>query len=121
MYVNDIKTKKALRYLSAHDLRAGRTHQVWQNLELVSATPENHRPNTKESHSGCTRNIGILKIGKDAKADWGDVCGPCCNVIETNERRLRLLEYAIFKNLVLTNTFGPNKASRRWTWQTPQI
>ena len=42
------------------------------------------------------------------------VCGPYCNV-ETNERGLRLLEFAIFNNLVLTNTLGPHKPSRRWT------
>ena len=24
------------------------------------------------------------KVGKDAQADWGEVCGPYCNV-ETNE------------------------------------
>ena len=36
----------------------------------------------------------------DAQADLGEVCGPYCNV-ETNKR---LLEFAIFNNLVLTNT-----------------
>ena len=36
------------------------------------------------------------KVRKDAQADWGEVCGPYCN-IETNERGLRLLEFAIFK------------------------
>ena len=30
------------------------------------------------------------KVGKDAQADWGEVCGPYCNV-EPNERGLRLL------------------------------
>ena len=39
------------------------------------------------------------KVGKDAQADWGEVCGPYCNV-ETNERGLRLLEFATFNNLV---------------------
>ena len=52
------------------------------------------------------------KIGKDAKADWGEVCGPYCNV-ETNERGVRLLEFATFNNLVLTNTLGPHKPFRR--------
>ena len=46
------------------------------------------------------------------------VCAPYCNV-ETNERGLRLLEFATFPNLVLTNTFGPHKPSRRWTWHIP--
>ena len=43
-----------------------------------------------------------VKVEKDAQADWGEVCGPNCNV-ETNERGLRLLEFATFNNLVLTN------------------
>ena len=46
------------------------------------------------------------------------MCGPYCNV-ETNERGLRLLEFATFNNLVLTNTLGPHKPSRRWTWHSP--
>ena len=58
------------------------------------------------------------KVGKDAQADWREVCGPYCNV-ETNERGLRLLEFATFNNLVLTNTIGPHKPSRRWTWHRP--
>ena len=62
------------------------------------------------------------KVGKDAQADWGGWggggCGPYCNV-ETNERGLRLLELASFNNLVLTNTLGPHKPSRRWTWHSP--
>ena len=58
------------------------------------------------------------KVGKDAQADWRKVCGPYYNV-ETNERGLRLLEFATFNNLVLTNTLGPHKPSRRWTWHSP--
>ena len=63
---------------------------------------------------------GNAKVRKDAQADWGEVCGPYCNV-ETNERGLRLIEFAIFNNLVLTNTLGPHKPSRRWTWRHNQI
>ena len=58
------------------------------------------------------------KIGKDSQADWGDVFGPCCNV-KTNERGLRFLEFAAFNNLVLTNTLGSHKPSRRCTWHSP--
>ena len=47
------------------------------------------------------------KVGKDAQADWGEVCGPYCNV-ETNERGLRLLEFATFNSLVLTNSLCPH-------------
>ena len=46
------------------------------------------------------------KVGTDAQADWGEVCGTYCNV-ETNERGLRLLEFATFNNKVLTNTPWP--------------
>ena len=49
------------------------------------------------------------KVRKDAQAVWGEVCGPYC---VTNERGLRLLEYANFKNLVLTNTLDPHKPSK---------
>ena len=39
--------------------------------------------------------------------------------VEANERGLRLLEFATFNNLVLTNTLGLHKPSRRWTWHSP--
>ena len=54
------------------------------------------------------------KVGKDTLAEWGDVCGPYCNV-ETNERGFRPLKFATFNNVVLTNTLGPHKLSRRGT------
>ena len=52
------------------------------------------------------------KGGKDAQADWGQVYGPYCHV-EKNERGLRLLEFAIFNNLELTNTLGPPEDGKR--------
>ena len=58
------------------------------------------------------------KVGRDACANWQGICGPFCND-DTNERGLRLLEFATFNNLVLANTFGHHKASRRWTWHSP--
>ena len=58
------------------------------------------------------------RVGKDAQADWGEICAPYLNV-ETNGRGLRLLQLATFNNLVLINTIGPHKPSRRWTWQSP--
>ena len=54
------------------------------------------------------------KVGKDACGHWRGICGPFCND-DTNERGPRLLEFAIFNDLVLANTFGHHKASRRWT------
>ena len=31
-----------------------------------------------------------------------------------------LVEFATFNDLVLANTFGHHKASRRWTWHSPK-
>ena len=58
------------------------------------------------------------KVGKDACGNWQGICGPFCND-DTNERGLRLLEFATFNDLVLASTFGHHKASRRWTWHSP--
>ena len=58
------------------------------------------------------------KVGEDAQADWRETCGPYCNK-QTNERGLKLLDFATYNKLVLTNTLGPHKLSRRWTWHSP--
>ena len=52
------------------------------------------------------------KAGKDAYENWQGICGPFCNG-DINERGLRLLEFATFKDLVLANSFGHHKASKR--------
>ena len=59
-----------------------------------------------------------MKVGEDAQEDWGEVCGPCCNP-ETSDRGLKLLDFATYSNLVLANTLGNHKPSRRWTWHSP--
>ena len=56
------------------------------------------------------------KVGRNACGNWQGICGPFCND-DTNERGLRLLEFATFNDLVLANTFDHYKASRRWTPQ----
>ena len=58
------------------------------------------------------------KVGKDACKNWKYTCGLYSNN-ETNERGLRLLDFASLNDLKLANTFGPHKASRRWTWHSP--
>ena len=60
----------------------------------------------------------IAKVGRDACGNWQGICGPFCND-DTNERGLRLLEFASFNDLVLANTFGHHKAPRRWTLHSP--
>ena len=59
-----------------------------------------------------------VKVGEDAQVDWGEVCGPSCN-LETNDRGLKLLDFATYNNLVLANTLGNHKPSRRWTCDNP--
>ena len=58
------------------------------------------------------------KVGTDSIKDWRNYCGPSCNE-STNERGLRLLEFASYNNMVLANTLGDQKASRRWTFHAP--
>ena len=58
------------------------------------------------------------KVGEDARQDWKGTCGPYSNA-HTYERGLLLLEFASNNDLFLTNTFGPHKPSRRWTWHSP--
>ena len=43
------------------------------------------------------------KVGRDACRNWQGICGPFCND-DTNERGLRLLEFATFNDLVFANT-----------------
>ena len=58
------------------------------------------------------------KVGRDACGNWQGICGPFCND-DTNERGLRLLEFATFNDPVLANTFGHHKASRNGHGLTP--
>ena len=45
------------------------------------------------------------EIGEEASKNWKGTCGQYCNP-ETNERGLRLLEFASYNNLKVANTFG---------------
>ncbi|XP_063609075.1 uncharacterized protein LOC134783216 [Penaeus indicus] len=49
------------------------------------------------------------EIGKEAKKDWPDTYGEHCNE-DTNDRGIRLLEFANYNNLILANTLGPHKS-----------
>ena len=50
------------------------------------------------------------KVSKDACGNLQSICGLVCNN-DTNERGLRLLEFASVSDLMLAITFGHHKAS----------
>ena len=54
------------------------------------------------------------KIREDAYEN----CGRHCN-IKSNERGRRLLEFASYNDLMVANTFGSHKTSRKITWHSP--
>ena len=58
------------------------------------------------------------KVCVDAHKVWEGTCGINCNPI-TNDRGLRLLEFASSNELIIANTYGNHKESRRWTWHSP--
>ena len=62
-------------------------------------------------------NRTLSQLRKDRAV--GRSFGPIREVRRSNERGLRLLKFATFNDLVLTNTFGHHKPSRRWTWHSP--
>ena len=58
------------------------------------------------------------KVGPDAYKDWQGTIGQY-GTGETNERGLRLLEFASNQRLTIANTLFPHKPSRRTTWHAP--
>ena len=46
------------------------------------------------------------KIGEEACKDWKGTCGHHCNT-NSNDRGRRLLEFASYNDLMVSNTFGP--------------
>ncbi|XP_076436542.1 uncharacterized protein LOC143276040 [Babylonia areolata] len=58
------------------------------------------------------------KVGPDAYQNWAGTTGKF-GIGETNDRGLRLLEFAKSHRLTLTNTLHPHKLSRNATWHSP--
>lgn len=58
------------------------------------------------------------RIGLDALPTWKDNIGRALNT-NSNDRGLRLLEFAKFNNMVVANTLGNHKKSRSLTWHAP--
>ena len=105
----DITIIQVYASTSRHD--DSEVHHFYQQLqETIDQTPKKEILVVQRDWNA--------KVGKDAHADWGEVCGSYCNV-ETIERGLRLREFATFNYLVLTNTHGPRKPCRIWILHTP--
>mgnify|MGYP006273469667 CR=1 FL=1 len=58
------------------------------------------------------------KVGRDAYEQWAGTVGQY-GTGETNDRGLRLLEFAESHQLTLATTLYPHKLSRRTTWHAP--
>ena len=58
------------------------------------------------------------RIGEDAFEQWAGISGRF-GIGETNDRGIRLLEFASTYKLTLANTLFPHKASRKTTWHSP--
>ena len=58
------------------------------------------------------------KIGTDTYEHWGGTAGRF-GLGETNDRGLRLLDFAKSHKLTVANTLFPHKISRRSTWHAP--
>lgn len=58
------------------------------------------------------------KVGPDAHNQWAGTAGRF-GIGDTNDRGLRLLEFASSHSLTLANTLFPHKTSRRTTWHSP--
>ena len=55
-----------------------------------------------------------VKVGTDALKDCKNYCSPPCIAV-SDERGLRLLNFISYNDMMLANTHGEHKASRRWT------
>jgi len=58
------------------------------------------------------------KVGPDSYNQWAGTVGQF-GTGETNDRGLRLLEFACTHRLTIANTLYPHKQSRRTTWHAP--
>ena len=98
-------------YAPTSDYDDNETEELYDQLQnFIDQTPKNDILVVQRDWNA--------KVGRDASGNWQGICGPFCND-DTNERGLRLLEFATFNDLVLANTFDHHKAFRRWTWHSP--
>ena len=94
-------------------------HEVLVNLSgglslprksVVKLNDRRHKTTTQQQQQIKGWTLQTYHVtGLSSPASWN---------VGTNERGLKPIEFATFNNLVLTNTLGPHKPTRRWTWQS---
>ena len=87
-------------------------------LQIVVRAVITSSPPAWTSSAGMLSTSADFPFFNDCTAASTSHLGPFCND-DTNERGLRLLEFATFNDFVLANTFGHHIASRRRTWHSP--
>ena len=101
-------------------------------MEVYAPTSESSDQDIEEFYETIALNIAKVpkqdillivgdlnaKIGVDAHKDWSGTVGKF-GLGNTNDRGLRLLEFAKYYDLVIANTFQPQKLSRKATWHSP--
>ena len=120
--------------------------QLWWQWSwwVIQGTIVSSWSNIKAGHSGCSRWLERESWRRCTRRLWitlyvscyisrdicmfilrvGKILGnlsnsyPHCN-LETSDRGLKLLDFATYNSLVLANTLGNHKPSRRWTWHSP--
>jgi hypothetical protein len=85
--------------------------EFYQQLDgIISTTPKNDILVVQGNWNA--------KMGLDAYSEWAGTTGKF-GLGSTNDRGLRLLEFARYNDLVLANTLHDHKPSRRATWHAP--
>ncbi|XP_076438321.1 uncharacterized protein LOC143277407 [Babylonia areolata] len=94
-----------------------------KDTTIASNMPDRSRPGSTTT----ALTIGLpqggsgdfnAKIGSDAYNDWAGTVGQY-GTGDTNDRGLRLLEFACSQRLTIANALYPHKLSRRTTWHAP--
>ena len=94
------------------------TEYSYQEIETFYDKIQNVIQNTAKKDILIVQGDWNSKVGVDAHKVWEGTCGINCNPI-TNDRGIRLLEFASSNELIIANTYGKHKESRRWNWHSP--
>ena len=83
-----------------------------QEIETFYDKIQNVIQNTAKKDILIVQGDWNSKVGVYAHKVWEGTCGINCNPI-TNDRGLRLFEFASSNELIIANTYGKHKESRR--------